>query len=227
MAKTALPSQKISYAYDISGSNTPMIKEFDIATGTVIEAGEVVVMTSGRVVSASTGGTSAILGVAAEPHDGATAPRQNGTKILVYCSPTAVFKCRPAQTVENTGVSATTFTDSACTTSTVDIFKGGYLKMLSIGTLTVTTEGGLVPVTEYDSAGTFTGVFTGSLATGDDALLLPPVGKIGFELNSDSTNLNLKTATNSVTTVQIVDVDTETEFVYFKFPLHTFGAKVS
>lgn len=224
---TALPAKKIDYAYDLSNPNgAGLILEFDIASNTVIEFGEIVGLTAGKVVSAGTGGTAALLGMAAEPHDGASPGRQSGKKIKVYCSPTAVFKCRPAQTVENTGVSATTFTDAAYT-STNDLMNGGYLKMLSISTLTVTTAGGLVPVTDSAAAGTLTGVFTGNLADGDEALLLPPVGQVGFELNADSTNLNLKSAANSITTIQIVDVDPVQELVYFTLALHKFGAKVS
>jgi hypothetical protein len=59
-------AQKFTYAYDRSNPNgAAVVHEYPIATGTVIEFGEAVKLTAGKVVSAGTTGTEPILGFAA------------------------------------------------------------------------------------------------------------------------------------------------------------------
>jgi hypothetical protein len=73
------------------------------------------------------------------------------------------------------------------------------------------------------SSGTFTGTFTGGVTAGDTAVLLPPVGSKGWNLNSDGTNIDFKSDPDDGHSIRIVDVDTDLELVYFILQLHQFG----
>jgi hypothetical protein len=160
-----------------------------------------------------------------EPHDGATAPRQTGLKILIYDSPTAVMKCKPNIITTADSGNTTTWVDSDFSTVADDVFNGGCLKLKTTAALTVVPINGLIPVTDYaTTTGTFTGVFTGGVTAGDTAVVLPPVGAYTFALDSDSTNLDMKTGAK--TALWVVMVDTVTEEVYVTPRLHQFGNNV-
>lgn len=229
-------AEKISYAYDLGGTDVPVIREFDIASATAIELGEVVVM------DLATGYVTAIgnadqddpyLGVAAEAHTGVADtlnPRANGTKIKVFCSPTAVFKCKPAVISTADSGTATNWVDGELVAGAGfadDSFTGGYLKLTekaAASTLTIPV-GWTGRIKDFTvAAGTVimeTGYLTGNASAGDKALIFPPVGSFGWDLNSDGTNLDIKAKGGE--SLQIVDVDTDLEYVYFKFRLHQFG----
>lgn len=214
---------KMEYAFDISrGDDQPLIMEFYIASSTVIEKGEVVKIVENAIVSVGdTDQDDPYIGVAAEDHDGATAGRQKGNAIRVYCSPTAVFKCRPNIISTATGGNTTTWVDSGITDPVDDKFNGGYLKVKTTAALTNAVNKA-IRVTDFTaSTGTFTGTFTGGVTVGDTAVVLPPPGGFGWDLNSDGTNLNL--AANGGESLQIVRVDTVSEEVYWKFRLHQFA----
>jgi hypothetical protein len=220
-------NDKITYAYDLSGSTVPMIRSFPIVTNTVIEFGEIVKL-SGGVIVAATAATpdddDPYVGVAAEPHDGAS-DGQTGTTIRVYCSPSAVFKCKPGIVSTADSGNGTTWVDGELAAIADDTYNGGWLKLsekAAASTLTAAV-GTLYPITDFaTTTGTFTGVFGGNVSAGDKAVILPPVGSHGWDMNTDGTNINLKA--NGGETFIIVDVDTETEEIYFKFRLHQFGA---
>lgn len=216
---------KFEYAYDLSGTTFGVVKEFYIASGTVIEKGEMVKLVEGAVVAiGDVDQDDPYLGVAAEDHDGVTefpGSRQTGNKIKVYCSPTAVFRCKPdIKTTADSG-SATTWVDDAFGTIAADKFNGGYLKLKSATALT-DYKNKAVRITDFaTTSGTFTGVFTGGVTAGDVAIVLPPVGSIGWDFNADGTNLDLKA--NGGESIVILDVDTDLELVYFMLRLHQFG----
>lgn len=212
------------YAYDLSGCTYPVIKEFPIAATTNISRGEVVGLTAGLVVEVDQDQDDPILGVAAEDHDGTTAG-QTGTKIKVYCSPSAVFRYKNTiKAVADSG-DATTLVDASYGTAVNDAFNGGSLKLVSKGansTLTLAL-GTVVSITDFaTSTGTFTGTFTGGTTAGDTYLLFPPVGEHGFDLDADATALDLNSKEGE--SIIIVENDTENEYVYFKFRIHEFGA---
>lgn len=214
---------KMEYAYDLSrGDDQPLIMEFYIAAGTAIEMGEVVKLVENAVVAVGdTDQDDPYLGVAAENHDGTTAGRQSGTAIKVYCSPTAVFRCRPNIISTATGGNTTTWVDSGFTDPADDKFNGGWIKPKTTSTLTNAVNKA-IRVTDFTkTTGTFTGTFTGGVSVGDKAVVLPPPGSFGWDLNSDGTNLNL--AANGGESIQIVRVDTISEEVYWKFRLHQFA----
>lgn len=236
MAQT---SEKMSFAYDLAGSDFEVIREFDIGTATVIEKGEVVRMNlaTGLVVAVGDADQDdPYLGVAQEGHTGAADTmnlRSNGLKIRVSCSPTAVFKCKP-------GILSTA--DSGTTTNWVDgelvagagfaddDFSGAFLKIYekaAASTLTIPV-GTVLRASDFTvAAGTIimvAGALTGGASAGDKALLFPPKVSHGWDLNADGTNLDLKAKGGE--SISIVDVDPLSEYVYWKFRLHQLGSHI-
>jgi hypothetical protein len=227
-------AEKISYAYDLSGIDYPVIREFDIATGTVIELGEVVQIASGKVIAVADPADldDPVLGVAMEEHTGAADtlnPRSNGLRIKVACSPTAVFKCKPAVVSTADSGNTTTWVDAEITAGADDLYNGGYLKLTEKAAASTLTApvGTIYAITDFDHASdTLTGAFGGGVTAGDKALIFPPVGSKGWDLNAGGTNLVFKTngnATGAGETTQIIDVDLDNEYVYFKVRYHQLG----
>lgn len=98
----------MEFTFDLSGNNTPVIKEYDIDKDTVIACGEVVGLLDGKVVSDNA--TINILGISAEEHTGEKDilnPRNDGTKIRVAISPDGVYRV-PAPTYEASGGTSST-----------------------------------------------------------------------------------------------------------------------
>jgi hypothetical protein len=217
-------ASKLTYAYDLSGATVPMIRSFPIAAATAIELGEMVKLSGGFVVAIGDADQDdPYLGIAAEAHDGAS-EGQKGLTIRVYCSPTAVFKCKPNVVSTADSGNGTTWVDGELVAGAGfadDVLNGGNLKLSEkavASTLTVAV-GTVFPITDFAVAtGTCTGVFAGNVVAGDKAIILPPVGSKGWDLNSDGTNLDLKA--NGGESIIIIDVDTDTEEVYLKLRLH-------
>lgn len=219
-----MATERIQYAYDLTGVLQPVRRRFPIATNTAIEMGEVVKLSAGKVVAVGdTDQDDPYLGVAAEAHDGAS-EGETGTTIMVYCSPTAVFKCKPGILSTADSGNTTTWTDAEISEAAGfadDDWNGGYLKLKSTTALTVGIDKP-IEITDFDASSTvFTAVLTGGVTAGDTALLLPPVGSKGWDLNADGTNLNTKAKGGE--SIMIVDVDTDQEWVYFILRLHQFG----
>jgi hypothetical protein len=217
-------ASKLRYAYDLGGTTVPMIRSFPIATGTVIEEGEMVKLVEGKVVAiGDVDQDDPYLGIAAEAHDGASAG-QTGLTIRVYSSPTAVFKCKPDIVSTADSGNGTTWVDGELVAGAGfadDILNGGWLKLSAKAVASTLTDtiGKVFPITDFAVAtGTITGVFAGNVSANDKAIILPPVGSKGWDLNSDGTNLDLKA--NGGESIIIIDVDTDTEEVYFKLRLH-------
>jgi hypothetical protein len=222
--------KRFEYAYDLTGAQTPMLRSFAIATGTVIELGEMVKLVEGKVVAIGDADQDdPYLGLAAEPHDGAS-DGQKGLTIKVFCSPTAVFKCTPNVISTADSGNGTTWVDGELVAGAGyadDLLNGGYLKLKTKAALSTLTDaiGKLYAITDFAVAtGTCTGVFAGNVVAGDQAVILPPVGSKGWDFTAAGTNLDLKA--NGGESVIIVDVDTDTEEIFFKLRLHTFGAHV-
>lgn len=229
-------AEKISYAYDLSGGEIPVIREFDIATATAIEKGEVVKLdlATGLVVAVGdTDQDDPYLGVAAEEHTGVANtlnPRSNGLKIKVFCSPTAVFKCKPAIVSTADSGTVTNWVDGELVAGAGfadDSFSGGFLKLTekaAASTLTIPV-GWIGRIKDFTvAAGTIimeTGALVGAASADDKALLFPPPVSYGWDLNSDGTNIDLKAKGGE--TIRIIDVDPELEYVYFILRLHQLG----
>jgi hypothetical protein len=215
------------YAYDLSGHPAARIMEFPIAAATAIELGEIVKMTPGTGIEACSGTDfdDPVVGVAAEAHDGSTAGRQSGTKIKVYCSPTAVFKRKPRGAITATGGSTTTFVDSNLK-DLDDLYNGGKLHIVACAA-DATLNGKIVDISDYTgTSGTITigETLAAALASGDTAYLLPgklAIGEYSFDLDSDGTDIDWETAGGEA--LQIVDSNPDTFELFVMLRLHQFG----
>ncbi len=98
----------MKFAFNASGANAPLIRDYDIATSTAIKDGEAVGIADNKVVAAESG--DHVLGVAAEEHTGKhdeLNARADGGKIRVNIAPQAIYEASlPCFTA--TGGSATT-----------------------------------------------------------------------------------------------------------------------
>lgn len=213
-------SKKNVYSHDLSGTDRPAIKEFPIASATVIERGEKVMLSGGKIVASDE--DSAAIGISADPHDGSS-DGQKGTTIRVYCSPTAVIECIPACSIEaDSGSTTNSFVDATLDDHADDAFNGGHLKVVSATNL---VAGKVVEITDFNGT-------TGALATaggevfaeGDTAILFPPVGSLVMGIDSDGTNLDLKSAGTSV---MITEVDLVEEKVYYVLYKHQLAGAMS
>jgi hypothetical protein len=205
-------------------------KEYEIATGTVIEMGEVVKLSSGKVVAVGDQDQDdPYLGVAAEPHDGATAGRQVGLKIKVYDHPDDVFALTPSSVITASGGSTTTFVVDNMKSGTIssnydDMHNGGFLKIVSCAADS-SLNGKLVSISDFTaSSGTFTlaETLSAALAAGDTAHLCPgklSVGTFHHNLTAGGTDISWETAAAGEA-IKIVDVDTNAFKAYVQLRLH-------
>lgn len=232
----AVTQERISYAYDLSGIDYAVEREFDIAAATVIERGEVVRLNLATGLIVAVGDVDQddpYLGVASEAHTGVADtlnPRSNGTKIRVWCSPTAVFKCKPGIVTTADSGTSTNWVDGELVAGSGfadDDFSGAYIKLVEkalASTLTIPV-GTVLRVVDFTvAAGTLicdTGALVGAASAGDKAILFPPEVSKGWDLNADGTNLDIKAKGGE--SIQIVQIDVEQETVYFKFRLHQFA----
>ena len=216
------------YAYDLNGCSTAIMQELPIATGTVIEKGELVKFTPGTgvVAVAGTDFDDPAIGVAAEAHDGSTAGRQVGLKIKVYTSPTAVFANTPKKALTATGGSTTTFVDSSILPATDDYFNGGSLQILTCAADS-DLVGKRVAISDFTGTGgtiTLGETLTAALASGDTAYLCPgpyAISAYGWDTDANGTEIDFESSGGEA--LQIVDVDPDTFTVFVKLRLHQLG----
>ena len=211
-------------------------REYPIATGTVIEKGEVVMLSSGRVVAVGdTDQDDPYLGVAAEAHDGATADgRQTGLVIQVYDHPDDVFALKPSEVITASGGSTTTFVvdnlkAATITTNYDDMMNGGKLKIVSCAADS-SLNGRYIDISDFASAGgTFTLAETlpVAIAAGDTAYLVPgklSIGNSAYNLNAGGTDISFEDA-SAGSCLQLVDVAPETFTTFFKLRQHQNSAQ--
>lgn len=229
----SITTEKFTYSHDPNSPQQPAISEYDIATATVIEKGEMVMLSLATGLIVAVGDVDQddpYLGIAAEAHTGAADaqnPRSNGLKIRVYDSPTAVFKCKPGCVSTADSGTATNWVDGELVAGAGfadDSFTGAYIKLVekaAASTLTIPL-GTILRVSDFTvAAGTViapAGTLVGAASAGDKVLVFPPKLSIGWDFNADGTNLDLKAKGGE--SVQIVDIDPVTEYVYFKLRLH-------
>jgi hypothetical protein len=207
-------------------------REYAIATGTVIEKGEIVKLTAGLVVAIGDADQDdPYLGVAAEAHDGATAGRQKGLVIKVYDHPDDIFKIKPTNLITATGGSTTTFVVDGMKSGTItenvdDLFNGSKLKIIACAADS-DLNGKIVSVSDWTaSSGTFTigETLSGAIASGDTAYLCPGprlMSKYHLDLISDGTDIDWDT--NGGEAIQIYGSDVDAFEVYVKLRLHMLG----
>lgn len=198
-------------------------REYDIAAGTAIKEGQVVKM-SGVVISATVGETGAILGVAAESHSGqadALSPRENGTGIMVYDAPGAIFQCAAPEVTVTSGT-ATTLVATGIAAFANDDFNGGFVKLMRKAANSTNADliGQVRRITDFvaDSK-TFTIESGGVPYAGDVYAVFPPIGFAKGNLNADRTGLVL-TATASLA-LKVVGRDLTLDKINVKARKHT------
>lgn len=217
------------FAYNkISPARQP--KEYQIAAATVIEEGEIVKLSSGKVVAVGdTDQDDPYLGVAAEPHDGSTAGRQSGTVIKVYDHPDDVFALISTNAITASGGSTTTFVVDNMKSGTIasnydDMHNGGYLKLVSVAADS-SLNNKLVRISDFTAAtGTFTldETLSVALASGDTAYLCPgklSIGTFHHDLDTNGIDINYEDS-SAGEAIKIVDVDPNTFKVFIKLRLH-------
>lgn len=217
--------------FDLSGSQVHQAREYDIATTTAIEAGQVVKLTAGLVVAAVAAETGAILGIAAENHSGASSdfnPRSNGAKILVYDCPTAVFSC-PAPVITVTTGTTTTLADSGIAAAFADDdFNGGYVKLVgkASGSTNPDPIGKVRRITDYaktDTTFTLDETLSAAITAGDTYELYPPIGFAKGNLDTDIVKL-IVTATAALPIKVIGKNENQSELLVMA-ALHELGNK--
>ncbi|MEG1577701.1 MAG: hypothetical protein RR336_02940 [Oscillospiraceae bacterium] len=203
---------------DVNGGVIHSEREYDIAPATKIEIGQVVKMADGLVVPAAAGEVGAILGYAAESHNGtedALNQRADGKKILVQDGPGAIA-VSAAPTIKATGGTATTITAAGIAAFAENAFKGGYVKgpegfvrrvtasAVAGGALTLTVDAGIVPVKDQ--------IFT----------VFPPVGFAAGNLSAEGTKIVL-TATAALP-IQVVGRYEDGNIIYTMATKHLLAA---
>ena len=180
----------------LDGGVLHSVREYDIAEGTSIQAGQVVVLSAGLVEAAAAGVTGQILGVAAESHSGqadSLNPRANGGKISVYDDPGQVFRCA-APVIAATSGTAATVVAGGIGTFADDDFNGGYLMLLAKAEGSTNTDpvGTVKRISDFAATTkTFTVASGGTANAGDTYALFPPVGFAKGNLSADRSALVL------------------------------------
>ena len=206
-------------------------RPFYIASGTAIKKGEIVKFTPGTGIEAVAGTDfdDPALGVAAEEHDGSTAGRQSGTEILVYCDPDIVYKVVPKTESTADSGDATSWVDAEFTAAD-DIFNGGKIVITDTNDVDGFEVGDVLDITDFANSGgdfTVTGA-GGTIAAGMKGYVYPgdlAVGSHAFDLDSDGTNIDMKTAGGAslIITGTSYDAAKKETTVYCKLRLHQFG----
>ena len=219
-------------SYNASGSAITGQKEYDIATGTVVQEGAFVKLTAGKVVAAVVADTGTLLGVAAERHSGAADAlnlRSNGLKIKVNDSPDAVFETTPPRATATSG-STTTMAATGLAAFADSDFIGGYIKLVSKVAASTNTDaiGTVYPVTGSTAATklfTFTQTAGGAVTAGDIFEIYPPIGFAKGNLDATFSKYDL-TATASIS-VRTSGSDTDKGIVYTMINLHQNANKLA
>jgi len=205
-----------------------------IATGTAIEKGEVVLFTTGVGVAAVDGTDfdDPALGIAAEAHTGTGSGRNIGTEILVYSDPDIVYRVVPKILSTVDSGDATSWVDAEYTAAN-DVFNGGHIVVVSANSVTGFAANDILNITDFANSGgdfTVTGA-GGTIAAGITGYIYPgtrAVGSYAFDLDSDGTNINMKSAGGEALIIKDVawDASKKEATVFCKLRLHQFGDHV-
>ena len=197
----------MNFLFNLSGANTPLIKEYDIAPDTEITHGDVVGIVDGLVGKTAVG--SSVIGVAAEDHTGEKDilnARSDGDKIRVDITDGAVYSAKaPVYKVKSTSSSNTAIAVSSVGLSSS--ISSGYLVLRHKADDSENTDnvGDARKVSACNISGqtaTFT-VSAGGTAYKDDEYVFMP--EIGSDVYLDSTARGIA-AYNSASTVKFIVV---------------------
>ena len=208
------------------GGGPIVARSFYIPSATVIEKGEIVLFTTGTGIAAVSGTDfdDPALGVAAQDHASG-----DGTEILVYCDPDIVYKVVPKTESTADSGSTSTWVDAEFTGAD-DLFNGGVIVITDTNDVEGFNVGDVLKITDFANSG---GIFTvsgagGTVTAGMKGYVYPgqlAVGCYAFDLDSDGTNIDLKSAGGEslvVVGTQYNPQKKETT-VFSKLRLHQFG----
>jgi hypothetical protein len=203
--------------------------EYYIDTAAAVVKGSPVVFTVGAGITAydATDADDPIWGIAAEDHDGSTAGRESGYKILIWDDPDIVFKCIPATLSTVDSGDSTSWVDAEFTGAD-DLFNGGHIVVVSTNSVSGFNVGDVLAITDFANSGgdfTVTGA-GGTIAAGITGYVYPgpKAGNcIAFDaIATTFNNLNMKSAGGE--TFKIVNVEWDPAkkraTIYFMIRLH-------
>ena len=205
-------------------------RNYPIAAATAIQAGQVVKLSGGLVVSAAAAETGAILGIAAENHPGiadALNIRANGPEIQVYDNPGLIFEC-PAPEITAASGSATTIVPKAgdvAATAADDAYNGSVLVLKSKAAESGNTDplGVHITVADYAKTGTvITKASGGTPAEGDVYVMYPAIGSAVGGLDAVSLSKLLVSATGA-TSIKVVGHDFDRGMIRCMAVKHALG----
>lgn len=201
----------MKFLFNLSGANTPLIKEFDIEKTTAVEAGEVVGIKDNTVTKAAD--CEKVLGVCAETHTGThdeLNDRADGTKVRVIIAPDTVYSSKAPLFVAKSGTDSTLAVSSAGLSAAL---KSGFAVLVSKAENSSNTD---IPGTKRRITGCAVSGETATLTLeaggvpvkGDVYMLIPCVGDTMY-LTSDAKGVCFYNAysQDSLTCV-CTDVDT-------------------
>jgi hypothetical protein len=203
-----------------------------IPYNTAVVKGQVVGFTAGTgvVVYDATDADDAILGVAAEDHDGSTSGRESGYELLVYDEPDIIFKCIPT-TVSTVDSGDTTSWIDAEYTAADDIFNGGHIVIVTTNGIAGFNVGDVLVISDFANSGgdfTVTGA-GGTIAAGITGIIYPDKRAVmshAFDTIATTYNtLNMKSAGGETFVIKDVvwDPAKKKATIYFKIRLHLLG----
>ena len=191
---------------------------FPIASATTIVEGSAVTLTTGvGVVNYDASDfDDPILGFAAE------ASANGETEIAVYCNPETIFKLETRKVYTATGGSTTTFVDDSLVPATNNLWKGGYLEVVTCAADS-SQIGKMIPITASTGAG---GTITfatqpAAFAAGDTAILhigKLGIGEFGWDLVAADDDIDYDTSVG--TGLVLVDADPANKITYWKIRQH-------
>ncbi len=201
----------MKFLYGLHGANIPVIREFDIASKTKIQAGMIVRCSADGIVSPNSIGNC--IGVAAEDHSGEKDilnERSNGTKVRVDITGGGVYS-----------VPAPKFTSSQAGTATTFICENTDANSSPIGSsLMLVAKGG--NSTNTDSVGTMRKIWNVTVASGKTTMTLENGGAscegdvyalipyCGFKGNVANDNKNFTTSSGTGVSLTVIGYDEKT-----------------
>ena len=181
----------MKFLFNLSGANTPLIKEFDIDSATAVYAGEVDGIKNNVVKKATE--CEKMLGVCAETHTGThdeLNERADGTKIRVIIAPDSVYSVKAPHYEAKSG---TTTTLAVSSTGLSSGLTSGFAVLVSKAQNSTNTD---IPGTKRritgcavsGSTATVTLASGGAPVSGDVYMLMPDVGDM-MDLTADATGV--------------------------------------
>lgn len=204
----------MKFCFNTTGSNQPVIREFDIDKDLCVNEGQVVCISNSKVTDAIKGQVA--LGVCAETHSGNSDllnVRANGTKVRVVVGADSVYEAKMPKLCATSKGTSTSF---ICSADGLGSNVKGYLMLTGKSSDSQNTDEigkvrRIVSCTVSGSTATFTLEAGGIIYTGDEYVLIPDLactmvldntktGVVFANANTDITFKVIGNDTNRLTT---------------------------